>query len=217
MTCPICNGAGKRIVVRKHVILDIPVTHVEWCNCMKSKFISQAPNLKLLGWLGDTYATDINKELELTPELDKSPNIILKGTYETFCLQVKGFILNYWFKDNAPTFYACRSIELLQSFFVQQSDGTSPKLGDLDQYDLLIFMLGTVEHNSRLAGCVSQVTYNRRCIRKPTWIYLPKPLQQCQEYSSELEDTLKDYKTVALDGSADVTSVANLKAANFSR
>ena len=97
--------------------------------------------------------------------------------------------------------YACRAIDILHSFYVEQADGSHPKLSDTDKYDLMVITLDTEEKNIRLKNCISQVVYSRKSIRKPTWLYQPKPtLSQCvQEYSPELEMYLADYKTITLE------------------
>jgi hypothetical protein len=173
---------------------------------MKSRFVSDQAEYKILMWLQTHYMPmdQIDTQLILdTENLNKSPNLLIKSPdYETFCLNIKGVIMQRRFQSPAPLIYCCRSIDLVHNFYVQQEDGSSPHLSEVEKYDLIIFTLDTEERNLKLSSCVAQVVYTRKIIRRPTWIYYSKPsLSDCQEYSSELASLLKEgYKEVVLKG-----------------
>lgn len=188
--CSICKGEGKRIVFIKERMKTI----TEWCICFKSKYISQMYSM-LEPLRGNYLPFDkIDSKLVFKPnELSKSPNIFIVDTdLTTFLLNIKSVIIKYRFTNNPSSIYLCKSIEILKKFYVQQNDGTSPSLSDLDKYDLVIFTLDTKEKNDQLKTCVTQVVYNRLCITKPTWVYLPKstPLETTREYTEELKSFL---------------------------
>jgi hypothetical protein len=94
----------------------------------------------------------------------------------------------------------CTSLDLLKDFYVQQGDGSSPQLADVDKYDLLVFTLDNREKNDQLKTCVAQVVYNRLTIGRPTWIYINQPtLSACTyEFSNDLEEHLKHYASVSI-------------------
>jgi len=203
-TCPLCNGAGKKIVVTRHSQSNAPKTAIEWCLCMKSRFISESVSNKPLAWLKDIYLPieEIDPQLDFDPiNLQKNPNLLIKATdFETFCLHVKSVLIKHRFQEPIPSIHFCRAIDILHDFYVQQEDGTSPHLSETDKFDLLITSLDTEEKNDKLKTCVAQIVYSRKCHHKTTWVYLPRPtLSACtQEYSTELDELLKSYEVVTL-------------------
>jgi len=203
--CPLCKGEGKSIIILKHKLTGRPYTAIDWCACMKSRLVSQAPNNKILIGLGDAYMPldKIDPKLKFDPDnLGECPNYLVPNetSFETFCLNVKAIIMKYGFNYPAPSFYACDAIDILKKFYVQQDDKTSPSLSDTNKFDLLIFVLGTNEKNDPLKTCIAQVVYNRKMIKKPTWIYVKYPtLNSCvQEYSADLEGYLASYDRINL-------------------
>lgn len=227
--CPLCNGAEKKVVIVRHAQTQQLKTSVEWCICMKSRYVSESPGNEMLKWLGDTYLPleKIDKELKFYPSnLSVSPNFLIQDTdFETFCLCIKSTIIRYHFRDPIPLIYCCKAIDILKKFYVQQSDGTSPTLSDMNKFDLLIFTLDTKEKNDQLGTCVAQVIYNRDCICKPTWIYLPEGviLQSVREYSDELRTYLESekYKYIVLTKKniriKTIATKAKIKAESFGR
>ena len=219
-SCPICGGTGKHTFLVKHTQTNRSKIVTEWCLCMKSRFISDQPDYKLLTWLGDNYIPLEQIDSQLIFDIDnlnKSPNLVIKSPdYETFCLNIKSIIMRHRFQPQPPLIYCCRSIDLVHNFYVQQDDGSSPHLSEAEKYDLLVFTLDTEERNLKLPSCVAQVVYTRKVIRKPTWIYYSKSsLSDCQEHSSELSMFLKEYREVILKGSIKTNS--KQAAANFNR
>jgi hypothetical protein len=163
--------------------------------------------------LKETYLplNKIDKRLIFKPdELSKSPNIYIINTdIDTFYLHIKSILIKYKFIDNPPSIYLCKSINILKRFYVKQEDGSTPSLSDLNKFDLVIFTLDTKEKNDQLKTCVAQVVYNRLCIFKPTWIYLPEltMLENTIEYSEELKSYLnpltgakKAFTSISLTG-----------------
>ena len=192
--CPLCNGDGRRIIIKgKNPRTNLLKVVTEWCICEKSRYISRTYDM--LSFLGDAYLPleEIDKNLIFDYEnLSKSPNLYITSTsLSTFNFHVKSFIIKYHFISNPPNIYYCKAIDLLKRFYVKQEDGSSPSLSDLNHYDLLIFTLDTKEKNDQLGTCVAQVVYNRDCVCKPTWIYLPE--LSLLENARELTDDLKTY------------------------
>lgn len=218
--CPLCGGIGRTIVKSIHAQSGITKTSVQWCLCMKSYLVSKSPNFLLLSSLGGEYPNKINPQLKFTPEdIKNSPNILIRGNFDEFRLQVKGVIMNYRFRDPPSNLYCCSAITLLQKFYVEQEEGHC--LADLDKFDLLIFSLGTKEKNSQLNTVVSQAVYSRLKNKRPTWIYLPyNNLTECvQEYSQDLDSYLKEYKNILLGSSGRVIqdrSLSKREASDFS-
>jgi len=194
--CPLCNGDGHRVVVTTHKVSGLKKTSSMLCLCTQSKLTSADPNLCLLKWLGDRYLPydEIDNQLAYNSDLSKSPNALIIGTsFGSFCLHVKSRLMQMRAMEPAPYIYACRGIDVLHDFYVQQNDGTSPRLSETEKFDLMVFTLDTEEKNDKLKTVIAQVVYTRRTIMKPTWIYMPKPaLSQCtQEYSQELDQLLE--------------------------
>jgi len=194
--CPLCKGEGKRIVVITHKISGLKKTAVEWCLCKQSQFASADPNLGLLSWLQDQYLPyeEIDPQLKFNRNaLSKSPNYLIAGTsFGSFCLHLKGVVMQQRALEPPPLIYAGRAIDVLHDFYVQQLDGTSPRLSETQKFDLMVFTLDTAEKNDKLKTVISQVVYTRKTTQKPTWIFLPyATLGQCtQEFSPELEQLL---------------------------
>lgn len=192
--CPICDGAGMRYVLSMHKQLKRMISAVEWCVCMKSRFVSQDSSFKILSALGDEYLPINEIDSQLVFELGSSKNhnllIMPNTTYESFLFHIKSFLIVNKYADPAPNIYLCDSIDILKDFYVAQDDGTCPGLRELNKFDLLIFTLGSDEKNDQLNTCIAQVVGNRKNLRMPTWIYLKRPFETCQW---EKSDILKIY------------------------
>lgn len=203
--CPICNGAGEQTVIVEHALSKRPKVCTRWCLCKKSSFVSESPYNKILAWLGEEYLPleKIDPQLEFFPYvLPSCPNYYITNTsFKDFCLHIKSIIMKYRFINHAPYIYCCKSIDLLQNFWVRQNDGTSPSLTDVNKFDLLVVTFDTKEKNDQLKTCVSEVVYNRLCVRKPTWIYVPGSglTMTAYEYSEEMVEYLERFKKVTLN------------------
>jgi len=226
-TCKLCGGEGKKIVIVRHPQTGLSKVVVDWCLCMKSKFVSDTPAYKLLKRLKpiERYLPfdDIDQQLKFYPEdLRVSPNLLIRSDPEDlFYLNLKTIIMRHRFDDPPPTFLCCTSLDLLKDYYVQQNDGSAAQLADIDKFDLLVFTLDNREKNDQLKTCVAQVIYNRLAIKKPTWVYINKPtLSSCAyEYSEELEEHLKlSFTPVMLEGGQDKRETVRIKndASNFS-
>ena len=203
--CPICKGEGKRILILKHHVTGGPYTAIDWCLCMKSRLISQAPNYRILIGLGDEYMPLDKADSRLKFDqnnLPECPNLLISAetSYDSFCMNVKAVIMAHHFNYPAPLIHACDAMDILKNFYVEQDDKTCRSLADVNKYDLLVFTIGTDEKNLQLKTCIAQVVHNRTNIKKPTWIYIKKPtLTACiQEYSEDLEKYLANYKRIDL-------------------
>jgi hypothetical protein len=202
--CPYCNGEGKTVIVVPHPFIEKGFkTAIKWCVCMKAKFVSESPENTILSSLeGDIVLHDkINPKLVFVPEdLNHSPNLLIRGDYDTFCNHLRSVIIKYRYTEPSSSIYCCNAIDILQRFYVAQSDKTCPGLSETEKYDLLVMCLGAREKNDQLNTCVAEVTYLRMKKKKPVWIYLPYPtLELCKyEKSPELEETLKDYTPVTI-------------------
>lgn len=216
--CPLCKGSGERTVITEYRGTKHKKVTTEFCVCKKSSIISQ--QYKLLSSFEDEYLfyNEIDNRFEFYNKLSKSPNFIIKGNEKKFLLNIKSILMKLRFNDPAPSIYFCRSIDILQRFYVPQSDGETLNLSFLDNYDLLIFTLDNREKNDQLKNCILQVVYSR-FNRKPTWIYLPRKLKECNyEYTPELEQYLNQYIEIDLKGEDESTgpSKSQYDAANFS-
>jgi hypothetical protein len=228
MTCPLCNGAGKKMVIVRHSQSRLAKVVIDWCLCMKSKFVSENPAynklLKRLKSSEDYLSFDkIDPQLKFIPEnLSESPNLLIRSDPESlFFLNLKTIIMKHRFNDPAPLFLCCTSTDLLKDYYIQQNDGSNPQLSDTNKFDLLVFTLDNREKNDQLKTCVAQVIYNRLSIKKPTWVYINKPaLSLCTfEYSEELEEHLKKYESVMLEEKNENKESAKVQedASNFMR
>ncbi len=195
--CPICKGEGKSLHVVINPYTKLKKTVVQWCLCMKSKYISESKSFIMLKWLNMTYMPleEIDKSMKFDPEeLIRCPNLMIQNTtYESFCLHVKSVLIKYHFIDPIPSIYLCKAMGLLKNFYVEQPDGSCPGLQDLNRFDLLIFTLDTLQHNEKLSTVVAEVINNRLSACKPTWIWIPKgvPLDNTAEVSDELKAMLR--------------------------
>lgn len=223
MTCPLCNGLGERLYTRTHKYTGRKVIVSEYCLCKKSEFISRS--FDLLRQLGDQYLPfdKITEALEFNPDnLERSPNILIRGSERDFLLNVKSTIMLYKYEYPSLSFHCCRAIDLLQKFYVKQPDGHTPNLSETQKYDLLIFTLDTKEKNDVLKTCIAQVVNIRKNYR-PTWLYLPESnLSECRyDYSPELEDLIsKHYVQVNVGYKNSVDKGPNkqqMDSANFGR
>lgn len=197
--CNICDGSGKKIVVTKHKYSGSPKTSIEWCICMKSKFVSDSKYCKPVGWLGDSYLPldKIDPRLKIYPHnLSESPNIFITSTdFRDFCFHVKSIIIKYRFSDPTPMIGCCSAISVLQDYYVRQNDGTSPHLSEINKFDLFIITMDTREKNDPLKTCIAQVVYNRICMCKPTWLYIPGKAFTSEthwEYSDDLNALIRE-------------------------
>lgn len=221
--CPICNGLGKTTIVVKHHQTNKSRITTEWCNCVKSRFISDQEDYRIVSWLQGNYISpdQIDPKMNFNPgNLNNSPNLLIKADeYQTFCLHLKAMLMVARFKDPIPFIYCCRSIDLVHNFYVQQVDGLSPHLSETEKFDLLVFTLDTEEKNQKLPSCVAQVVYSRMSIKKPTWIYYSKSsLSLCQEFSNELQVMLENFtkvNLVALNSNGKSNGDQKKKAENF--
>lgn len=224
--CPLCNGEGRRIVIVKHAMSQLPKITSDWCLCMKAKFVASTPNYKLLRRVNENQYIpfeDIDSQLDFDPNnLSGSTNLLIRSNpEELFFLNLKSVIMKYRFDEPSPTFLCCQSIDILKMFYVQQGDGSTPQLSDVNAFDLVVFTLDNREKNDQLKTCIAQVVYNRLAIRKPTWIFMNKPtLSSCvYEYSEEFEEHLnKRFKKIELEGKKEEKSKkVKANASSFSR
>lgn len=223
--CKLCKGVGEKISYRKHLGSGRMIPVSEYCICKKSEYISD--NYRLLSPLGREYLPydQVNKDLIFDPQnLRKSPNYLITGNESDFLLHVKSILMIHKFADQTLSFYCCRSIDVVQKFYVKQDDGSFPHISSTDKYDLMVFTLGVMEKNEALKSCIAQLV-NIRMGHRPTWVYLPRPsLSGCEmEYSPELEEMLKNYKKITLKtsksemaGTSKLTS-SQKNAANFGK
>ena len=224
--CPICGGSGTRIVVTTHRFTNMAVTKVDPCLCYKSAFVSSS--VPLLQWLGGEYIPfeEIDSKLQYKPFHKDNPSYVIKAPYKTLCLNIKSLIMNYRFMDPAPNIWFGRAITILQQYYVQQNDGSSPHLSATDSFDLMVVNLDTHEKNDQLKTCIAQVAYTRSKDKKPIWLYIPEnkdTLAGCtREYSEELEGIVAEFQKISLDpvgdtGPASPQSMSQIKhdAANF--
>lgn len=204
IVCPICNGEGQRTVIVRHPQSQMEKVVVDWCLCIKSKYVSEIPAYKLLRRIEpEEYQPLNNIDLQLQrfdpKRLATSPNLLIWSNPENlFFRNLKSIIMKYRFEDPAPSFLCCSSMDLLRDYYVQQNDGSNPQLSDVNRYDLLVFTLDNREKNDQLKTCVSQVVYNRLCIKKPTWIYMNRAnLSLCTyEFSTDLEGYVSNFEEV---------------------
>jgi len=198
--CPLCNGSGKKIVAVTHRLSGTLKTSVEWCICMKSRFVSDSPNCKILKYLGDEYLPldKIDKRLIFLPgHLAESPNLFIYDTdFRNFCFHIKSVVIKHRFIEPVPLIYCSNAIGILHDFYVKQNDGSSPQLSQLNDFDLLIITLDTREKNEPLKTCIAQVVYSRLCTRKPTWLYITDRVfnDKYWEYSDDLNSYIEDKK-----------------------
>lgn len=199
-TCKLCNGTGERFVIVKDPKTGLKRVKSEYCLCKKSEYVSdQYPLLNFLQ--GDYLPLEkINQELKFYPgKLNKSPDYLIMSDFVTFCYHIKSIVMKYRFSNHAPYIYVCRAIDILQRFHVPQEDGHTPHISAIDKYDLFIFTCDTFESNQKLDGVIAQVVNNRRN-KKPTWIHITRPFENCKyEYSDELNEMIKSYRRISLN------------------
>lgn len=203
MSCPLCGGTGETKVVVEHPDLKIKRVVSDPCLCMRSKY-AQIQH-KLLAPIQGRYRDPKKRDGRLEfiyPKINDSPNFLIKGnrsTWITFLLEIKALIMENMFRNPSPEIMFCRSIDILQNYFVPQSDGTTLHLSATDRYDLLVLVFGSKEKNDALKTCMSQIVHQRNGCR-PTWIYMDvATLEHCKwEYSEELEDLTEGYKKITI-------------------
>ena len=196
---------------------------IRWCVCMKAKFVSESPdNTILSNFEADVVPFNkINPQLIFHPEdLSQSPNLLIQGDYNTFCNHLRSIIIRYRYADPSSFIYCCNSIDILQRFYVQQSDGSSPGLSEAEKFDLLVICFGALQKNDQLKTCMAEVVYSRRKKRKPVWIFQPfQSMEQCTyEKSPELDEQLREFVSVTVaDENVKVSRVTkvNNNASNF--
>jgi hypothetical protein len=224
--CKKCDGTGETVVLVNHKWTGIKMTARVWCQCKKSRYVSDT--YKELSSLGEEYMPVERLDQRLVfsrADLASVPNLVMQAsTMDTYKLHLKALLMTHWFTEPKPNFLICDTITLLQSFFVEQNDGTSPRLSDVNNYDLVVLQLGTQQSNSKLGTVVAQVVHNRLNYKKPTWFYLPVDnLSQCtQEFSPDLLALINEnFKSIMLAPTGmNVTpkiSKNKSSAANFNR
>jgi hypothetical protein len=203
MKCEYCNGSGeiltpvlyKRINIRK--MASVP------CVCFTSRLVSQENSL--LQYLGDDYLhpDKMDTQLVFLPEdLPSSPNFLITGDPDYFRLQMKSLLMKNRFIVPKPKILFSRSINIVQKYYVAQEDESFYHLSATLIFDLVVVIFGTKETNKAVAPSMAQMVATRKEEKRPTWIYFPptnSSLEQCkQEKSPELEETIKEFKTVIL-------------------
>ena len=201
--CKICGGSGELPVKMKNKYTGKYYLGYDKCLCTRSSLVSG--EYDLLRCMGKDYLEfdEINPALQFDPEtwepsnkntiaLEISPNgipnYIIEGEHMTFCANMKSFIMKHRFAENAMKIFCESSIKVVHNFHVQQNDGSSPHLSALNNYALVILIFDNEEKNNALKACISQVVAMRLWHKKPTWIYLKKPLNVCTEYDGTLLD-----------------------------
>jgi hypothetical protein len=217
MICPICNDANVLAKKIKHGQSNrIQMGHV-MCYCKKSEAVSRMYS-KMLGPLESLYLPSGG----IDTRLDFTKNLFIRGSYDSFLLQIKSIIVQNFLTEPQISIYFCRSIDLLHNFYVKQEDGSSPTLADTEKFDLIAFTLDTLEKNNQLKTCLAQIAHTRKCSRKATWVYMAREsLSQCvQEYTPELQAILDTYTVVNLKdigiGIQKELTQSQKSAANFS-
>lgn len=212
--CPLCGGDGKRLVLFKSIHTGREKVKVKICDCRVSSLVSE--EYPLLSSLGDNYLPyeRMDPQLVFKPaDLRTSPNLLIRGDYDTLRYNIKSLIMRYRFEDPKPQFLFTRSISIMHDFFVPQSDGETPHLTYTNRFDLIIVCLGTMEHTEKLRTCLAQVVSMRAQDRRPTWLYLPEDrvgLEQCTyEYSDDLKKNASKYQEITLGVMAGKNGIKN--------
>jgi len=224
--CKNCDGSGEEVVLVTHKWTGLKMTARVWCQCKKSRYVSDT--YKELGSLGGDYMPLDKLDTRLVfdrNDLAAVPNFVMQAsTKDTYKLHMKALLMTHWFTEPKPRILICDTITLLQSFFVEQNDGTSPRLSDVNEFDLVVLQLGTVQSNSKLSTVVAQVVQNRLNCKKPLWFFLPVAnLSQCtQEITPDLLTLINEkFKSIVL-ASTDTNVTPKISknkssAANFNR
>jgi len=203
MPCELCGGSGKKVVIKTHVLTGKPKAELEWCDCMRSKFVSDS--VPYLRGLGDDYLP--SSQIDPRLDLANKSNILISGDVGMFRYQIKTVLMKARFLDPPLVTWAGRSIEVLQEFYVEQNDGTCKTLSETQNYGLFIMALGANQKNDRLKTIVPEVIQFRMDQRLPTWVYLPKALELCvYETSDVLAGLFKEFKKITLEGSKDTAT-----------
>jgi hypothetical protein len=203
--CPYCKGEGKAVVVVPHTFIENKFkTAIKWCICMKAKFVSESPeNTILSNFEGEIIPFNkIDSRLVFKPdELTESPNLLIRGDYDTFCNHLRSIIIKYRYAEPSNSIYCCESIDVLKRFYVEQSDRINASLSETEKYDLMVLCFGVRQKNDPLKTCMAEVVNLRRRKKKPTWIFMHyQTLELCdQEKSPELEECLKEWPLVVIN------------------
>ena len=188
--CPICDGLGK-IPIKTKSIDGRTILGQGICYCVRSNVVSNEHSL--LQCLGDDYIPfekiDDNFKIPDNWDTKEMNNYIIIDTESmNFCAHMKSFIMKHRFGENQMKIFCGSSIEVVHKFYVQQTDGKTPHLSALLNYDLVTLAFDNNELNRALQNCIAQVIGMRLWHKLPTWIYLSKPITVCNEYDPKLLD-----------------------------
>lgn len=206
--CPYCEDTGQiRTEGRVKVFRgrEIHEDDASLCICVMNKFISE--KFEQLGSLPDAlpkdsikaakrYAADTYKT---TPEKDrvaskrfKHRNLIFTGSENHFFYILKSYFL-FFYKYHKFEFLD--GLQVVQKYYVEQANGESRSLYDLNDFDLLVLSFTSKPTNKAMEDCVLEVVKNRSNLGKATWIYSTnlESLKTAKEYSDPMDQYLEGY------------------------
>lgn len=187
--CPICKGRGTILVKGENNIptknpnRKIGFTQARICICRVNELVENSSsyfNPKTTTQIADKVAEGFAKKYSY------EKNLWFTGPSKTFMNICKAVFVHHR-KNPSLVFHIANGLELLQNYYVEQTDGASRTLNDLiNGRDLLVILCVTSVSNKALSNTVLQIVQSRELAGKGTWVYTPDDFQARTEYSEGL-------------------------------
>jgi len=199
--CPICKGKGTILVSgvsnipTKNPNRKIGFTQAKVCICRVNELVENSSsyfNPHTTRQISDKVAEGFAKKYSY------GKNFWFTGPSNTF-MNVCKAVFVYHRKNPSLVFQIANGLELLQNYYVEQTDGASRTLNDLiNGRDLLVILCLTSVSNKALANTVLQIVQSRELTGKGTWVYTPEDFTARTEYSDALAKILSAWSFVDL-------------------
>jgi hypothetical protein len=194
--CPFCKGKGTILeeggysFPTKNPNRSISFTQARLCICRKNELVENSStyfNPKTTKAITEKVAEGMSKAYSF----DK--NRWFTGPIET-AMNIWKAVFVYHRQNSSLVFQIANGLELLQNYYVEQTDGAERTLNDLiNGRDLLVIMCISTAHNKALAQSTMQIVQGRQLAGKSTWIYTPEDFKARTEYTPELQNLIQTW------------------------
>ncbi len=218
--CKYCKGTGQiKISEKKDFLFDkygklLDEYKYYTCFCVNNKLVSNSFN-KLRG-----VPEIMLEDAKQAGKIAGFRNLLIYGSEQKFLHLVKSMMVLH--ANYHHTFELINGVELVQKYYVEQPQGVTRSLLDLEEKNLVIFIFDACNDNKAQSKAVFEVIKNRfrmndyskdkkDKIDRPTWIYAPneEALLASKEYSQDIKPYLANF--YKLDISSEVYKVSTFE------
>lgn len=199
--CKICNGVGtvledgKTLIPTKDPNRKVLFTQARLCICRRNELVENSSS-----YFNPTTTPTITTELaeKAFNNYKYTTNLVFTGNEKLFFTICKSVFVHARL-NSSLMFHIANGLELLQNYYVEQSDGADRTLDDLiNKKHLLVILCVTEVSNKALSKTVLQIVKGRERAGMGTWVFTPDNFSSKTEYSQELMDALTSWNHVNL-------------------